>query len=79
MPEPPAFEDPAPVGLEQISLRRKEPYVLEEVQLDRPGRRAVEVPIETPGEAKAFAANYAVASHLPVDVDLDRWCEARLF
>eukprot|EP00913_Durusdinium_trenchii_P029624 g27767.t1 len=65
------FQAP-PVGLEQIEVKPRQPYVLEEVQLDRPGRRSVEVPIHSPEEAKAFAANYAVASHLPVDVDLEK-------
>lgn len=62
-----------PVGLEQIDVpRRERPFVLEEVQLDQPGRRSVEIPIHSPEEAKVFAANYAVASHTPVDVDLDK-------
>jgi len=66
------FQSP-PVGLEQIDVRpKKEPFVLEEVQLDQPGRRSVEIPIHSPEEAKAFAANYAVASHTPVDVDLEK-------
>lgn len=74
------FKDPMddfpapPVGLEQIDVPRprERPFVLEEVQLDQPGRRSVQIPIHSPEEAKVFAANYAVASHTPVDVDLDK-------
>lgn len=76
------FKDPMddfqapPVGLEQIDVPRpgprERPFALEEVQLDQPGRRSVEIPIHSPEEAKVFAANYAVASHTPVDVDLDK-------
>lgn len=48
---------PAKVGLEQIDVRpRERPFVLEEVQLDQPGRRSVEIPIHSPEEAKARRA-----------------------
>ncbi|CAL1141960.1 unnamed protein product [Cladocopium goreaui] len=60
------FKDPMddfqapPVGLEQIDVPRpgprERPFVLEEVQLDQPGRRSVEIPIHSPEEAKARRA-----------------------
>ncbi|CAJ1422702.1 unnamed protein product [Effrenium voratum] len=67
------FETP-PVGLEQIDATRprRQPFILEEVRPDSASRRPVEIPIHSPGEAQAFAANYAAASHTPVDVDLDK-------
>ncbi|CAE7217936.1 PPIL3 [Symbiodinium natans] len=61
-----------PVGLAEISATgpRKRDFILEEVQPGQAGRRQVDIPIQSPGEAQAFAANYAAASHVPVDVDL---------
>ena len=46
------------MGLEQIDVPRprERPFVLEEVQLDQPGRRSVEIPIHSPEEAKARRA-----------------------
>ncbi|CAE7299672.1 unnamed protein product, partial [Symbiodinium sp. CCMP2456] len=61
-----------PVGLAEINASgpRRRDFILEEVQPGQDGRRPVDIPIQSPGEAQAFAANYAAASHVPVDVDL---------
>lgn len=61
-----------PVGLAEINASgpRRRDFILEEVQPGQEGRRPVDIPIQSSGEAQAFAANYAAASHVPVDVDL---------